>query len=678
MSAETPGLETTEPEAFEDFVTELRGAGFTPADDALCRWSGPLPAALEELTDSREMTVVIREGWPYHPPAVEVRGLHGWHADHEHACLWQEGDISYQWRTLDGILQRIDDWAASRDSGFGLRGAALDAWAYFEAPLRGIVSIEMAELSSTYPPRPEQSGDFQLTETEVAPGFFRAVAGKHRDATRSGRWFATSAPAEPPRSLEEVVQLLSNAHRRQLERELRPPAAGRPTWSVIAIVWDGPHGLDVLPITLDRASDGTISSGVLRPTPHSSDARLRRAGPDVDALAGKRVALFGLGSVGSQVTTTLASSGCGFLRLVDGDPLLPVNLVRHAAPGFFEGQSKAAAMKLLLENRCPWIDCEAFIESPWAVGRLREHVGDVDLVIDATGNGAFATHLAKVCSEEGKGLVSVALYRGGSVARVRRQLADDYPIGLRGSHWRYPVIPRGGEDEDVGLEVGCTAPVSNAPPGAVSAAALLAADTAIDVLADRHEGPDEVVEVLRPLAEPPFDKVGRVAQPGFPPGAYLTSEARTTILKRAALAYPNETGGVLVGLTIEGGEPWVVEAVELESASPSPAAYRLPPGETQAAVDRLREADDRLGYLGEWHSHPNASDRSTKDEWTMQSLAREPDLVGDSPLLIVARRKGGNYELAGSRVTSSAMRSIELRAAGRLPAAAPPAEGDDS
>ncbi len=258
---------------------------------------------------------------------------------------------------------------------------------------------------------------------------------------------------------------------------------------------------------------------------------------------GSPVALFGLGSVGSQVATTLASSGCGFLRLIDGDLLLPVNLVRHAAPGFFEGRPKVAAMKVLLENRCPWVRCEAILESPWAVGRLREHVGDVDHEIDATGNGAFATHLAKVCSEQGKALVSLALYRGGRVARVRRQLSDDYPIGSRGDHWRYPVIPPGGEDEDVGLEVGCTAPVSNAPPGAVSAAALLAANTAVDVLADRHEGPDEVVEVLRPLAGAPFDKVGRVAQPDLPPAAYLTSEASTTILKRAALAYPNETGG---------------------------------------------------------------------------------------------------------------------------------------
>ena len=158
------------------------------------------------------------------------------------------------------------------------------------------------------------------------------------DQNRLNGRFSHSSPIAASLSLRRSLSCLSNAHRRQLERELRLPAAGRSAWTVIAVVWDGPHGLDVLPITLDRESDGTISVGVLRPTPHSSDARLGRAGPDVDALAGKRVALFGLGSVGSQVATTLASSGCGFLRLIDGDLLLPVNLVRHAAPGFFEGR----------------------------------------------------------------------------------------------------------------------------------------------------------------------------------------------------------------------------------------------------------------------------------------------------------------------------------------------------
>ncbi len=670
MSGKVPRLETTEPKALEEFVAELRNAGFVPVDDALCRWTGPLPQVLHQLTDAREMTVVIREGWPYRPPSVEVRGLHGWHADHEHACLWQEGDVSLRWLTLDGIRQRIDEWAVARDRGFGRQGAALDAWAYFEGRPQGSVSIEMAELSSTYPPRPQQSGNFALIET--APGFYRAVARTQASAARRGRWFAVSPPAEPPRNLGEVARLLSNSHRNQLERQCRLLAEGKPAWTVIAVVWSGPYGVDVLPITLDRGKDSTVLANPLCPTPHSSEARLRRAGPDAEALAGKRVALFGLGSVGSQLANTLASSGCGFLRLVDGDTLLPVNLVRHAAPGLFEGQPKVTAMRMLLENRCPWVRCEEVLESIWSVEGLREYVSDVDLVVDATGNGAFAIHLASVCSEQERALVSVALFRGGSVARVRRQLPSDCPIASRGDHWRYPVIPRGDEDEDAGLEVGCTAPVSNAPPRAVSAAALLAADAVIDVLTERCEGEDEVVEVLRPLVESPFDEVGRIPRPDLPPAAYLSSQAKTAILNHAALAYPNETGGVLVGLTTQSGEPWVVEAVELVPASPSPAEYRLPPGETQAAIDRLREADQRLGYLGEWHSHPNASDRSPKDERTMRSLARAPNLVGESPLLIVARREEGRYELVGSRVTPSGMWSVEVRIAGGLPTPAPP------
>lgn len=669
MMSDLPDLESTEPDALERFVTELRESGFTPEDKSLRRWSGSVPRVLRELTDAATMTIVLREGWPYRPPAVEVPGLRGWHADFERACLWQQGDTSLQWLTLSGIVERIDTWAVARHRGFGQQGAALDAWAYFDAPLRGTLGIDIAELSSILPPRPEQSGNFSVQG--VQPGFFRAVPGWIEPSQPRGRWFATQPPEEPPRSLDEAALLLSKTHQGQLDRQLRLIASKRRAWAVVALVWDGPYGFEVLPITLEPDGHGSHSVGLLRPTPHSCEARLLRAGPDAQLLEETRITIFGLGSVGSHLASNLANSGCRFLTMIDGDTLLPANVVRHAAPSFFEGYPKVAAMKELLENRCPWTHCEALVETPWSIPRLREHLNGANLAIDATGDGAFTQHLAKVCTDLSMPLVSVALYRGGAVARVRRQAQADHPIALRGDHWRYPVIPRDVDDDSVGLEVGCTAPINNAPPIAVVAAARLAAHAAMDLLTGRLEEPDEAIEVLRPLPEVPFDNVGRVRQDQFPPCAYLTSEARAEILKKAAAAFPNETGGILIGLPTENGEPWITEAVELESDSPSPSSYRVPPGKTQKAVDQARRIDDRLGYLGEWHSHPNATGQSRRDKQTMLTLAESPALVGSAPLLIVARRIEGRYELACSRVESTSLRKVELRSAGPLPSQSP-------
>ena len=58
--------------------------------------------------------------------------------------------------------------------------------------------------------------------------------------------------------------------------------------------------------------------------------------------------------------------------------------------------------------------------------------------------------------------------------------------------------------------LGCSAPVNNAPPASVMGCAALIAQVAIDVLTCRFEFDDEVTDVYRPLAQAPFDRVGRV------------------------------------------------------------------------------------------------------------------------------------------------------------------------
>ncbi len=54
---------------------------------------------------------------------------------------------------------------------------------------------------------------------------------------------------------------------------------------------------------------------------------------------------------------------------------------------------------------------------------------------------------------------------------------------------------------------------SNAPPASVLACASLIAQATIDVLMERFEFEDEVIDVYRPLPETPFDRVGRYRRP---------------------------------------------------------------------------------------------------------------------------------------------------------------------
>ena len=95
----------------------------------------------------------------------------------------------------------------------------------------------------------------------------------------------------------------------------------------------------------------------------------------------------------------------------------------------------------------------------------------------------------------------------------RQVLPVDTPIHLREDSPRYPVIPAGIESEDFASpQLGCSAPVNNAPPSAVAACSSLIAQAAIDVLTGRFEFAAEVIDVYQPIPDPPFDRVGRVYQ----------------------------------------------------------------------------------------------------------------------------------------------------------------------
>ena len=118
-----------------------------------------------------------------------------------------------------------------------------------------------------------------------------------------------------------------------------------------------------------------------------------------------------------------------------------------------------------------------------------------------------------VAQEGGVPLVSGALYRGGNIARVQRQvLPGDTAIHLREEGEQYPLIPQGDDHVDLAAsELGCSAPVNNAPPGSVMACASLMVQVVLDALTGRFEFDDEVIDVYRRLAEAPFDRTGRLS-----------------------------------------------------------------------------------------------------------------------------------------------------------------------
>ena len=146
----------------------------------------------------------------------------------------------------------------------------------------------------------------------------------------------------------------------------------------------------------------------------------------------------------------------------------------------------------------------------------------------------------------------------------------------------------------------------------------------------------------------------------------LLAESAEALIREAAVhAHPHETGGILVGVWTEG-RPWVTHACEVASAESGPTRYVLPAGATRIRVDRMQRADSRLGYLGDWHTHPMDAAASGVDRQTVRKLTRSSGLEAGEVVLLVARRRGQDHVIEAHLANPAWVRNVSIVRTGDL------------
>ena len=503
-------------ESLETFQNDLAVAGFEPVAIAgLSCWRGPIHPAFEDLTEATAMDIVIRPGWPFQPPALLVEGLDTNRSmPGGFVCLWQDGDASGDWETAQGFFARVDEWCGNAKRGWEGDDLAGDAFLNFTGKLSRVATFDLSKFSI----HNGSWGEFYGL-LNADPRRLEIHPRRNRQGNwLRGLWFHLGVLATPPpRQFSEVFRCLARAQRKGLQRALdgrrRPePFLASGGVDLILLCWER-HGMrDILVLACAGMND-EMEAIALQPGPTDEQSLILRAGPDAPDLRTVTATLFGAGALGGHVATAPAASGLGFLNLVDGDVLLPGNVVRHVAGHDQVGRAKVQAVHRVIGGHAPWTEVAEFQESPMTPGEIRARISNADIVVDATGNGAFTPALAMVAQEGGVPLVSGALYRGGNIARVQRQvLPGDTAIHLREEGAQYPLIPQGDNHEDLATPaLGCSAPVNNAPPASVMACASLMVQVVVDALTGRFEFNDEVIDVYRRLAEAPFDRTGRLS-----------------------------------------------------------------------------------------------------------------------------------------------------------------------
>ena len=501
-------IQTLEPASYYAFREELDEAGFTTSDGGRS-WTGPIAEPLRAFTDSDRMTILIRDGWPYLHPELEVPGMEA--LEHVNAsgyvCLWAPGDGSQDWRTLAGWQTRIHEWCEKQTNGFSDEDATMDAHAYFVGGrFDALATFDLGALK----PQPkdgdygEAFGRWRRSEGLLEITTERASGGKVR-----GTWLYREKVKAPPTSLQRLQALLTESQAARVEKLAGEVARHKKKHrQFIVMTWGHDKRRNAVVVLFDQVAGSRVRGRVLEFAPSDTETLRLRAGEQAASLAERAVVVFGAGSVGSHLALLLAESGVGSLTVVDGERLRPGNVVRHAASASLVGAPKVVAVSAVINEHAPWTSVAQERESPWNPERLRKLIGHQNVVVDATGNTGFAAQLSALAAIERATLVTATLYRRGYVARVQRQGPDDTPLVERDDPTNYPTIPTG-PAEEVQLEPGCSAPVNQASPGSVVACASLAANVVVDALGSRSL-PDEITEIYRALEEAPFDQIGRL------------------------------------------------------------------------------------------------------------------------------------------------------------------------
>ena len=670
-----------EPDSLTRFLAELENAGFERTEEN--QWLGPTHPALIDagFTVSETMTVVIVAAWPYRPPLLHIPDLDAWHADRELLCIWEEEDNTQRWTTVAGMNARIADWVAAASEGFTGTETARNPEIYWRGRVAGVGLIDIEGLLGKAG-TDGQHGDFhfvRLAEAseaaevdvlDIRPGGFSpvrpgpGVVDNHRDFR--ARWYYRNSVDRPPRDVDELRSLLTDKQRERLDKDLRACNV-----VMFGLIWPNAAGLVcTMVLSLRKVvddDDRTYSVVWLRPK--GRDEMLLRAGPDATDLQHSHVGIIGAGAIGSHLADALARAGVGRISLYDHDRLWPANLIRHAAAAdTLPGVAKTRALSEQL-GRYAWATVngppEGHAGSVWHPREIADLARSIDLLIDATGHAGFSELAGRVARSEQCPFVAVALFRGGSVARVRRQAhADDTPILARPHLDRYPAIPPLPDElEYVGTETGCLSRVHNAPPPSVASAAATAAHVAIDTLMDRYDYDDEIIDVLRGGGDPPFNQVGRLMRDDLDVVVDVAESALHAIIDASLAAAPLETGGVLIGTTISE-RTVVAAAIELPDAGATDESFTIAEGRVAEAVESARREDARLGYVGEWHSHPNGGGVSTTDRATMMTIAADTGI--DSPILVIASPNDPMWTIEGVMASPETTRSITVELCGDI------------
>lgn len=152
-----------------------------------------------------------------------------------------------------------------------------------------------------------------------------------------------------------------------------------------------------------------------------------------------KIAIIGLGSLGSKIAISLARSGCSNFCLVDDDIFAPHNIVRNELNWLDVGFSKTYAVERVLTRISTEMHVKAYDmriggqENPLLNVEMVNDISSCNVIIDATANSQTFLALAAIAKRKHIPMVWGEIFGGGGGALMARSLPslDPTPLEIR-------------------------------------------------------------------------------------------------------------------------------------------------------------------------------------------------------------------------------------------------------
>ncbi|WP_165784741.1 ThiF family adenylyltransferase [Solitalea longa] len=374
-------------------------------------------------------------------------------------------------------------------------------------------------------------------------------------------------------------------------------------------------------------------------------------------ISGRRIDLdnsnvvFGCGAIGSKIIMHLARSGQTNLTLIDPDYISPHNLVRHVLYGDEVGKNKAEALAEKIRMIYPFEQTNVLNGPSFKKGLIdkKETFEKCDWVLDFTASEAFFNKLAALKSLDGCKVVSASISDFGNLGIMykegedRNPRIDDLQVYLYSlsasdeniKNWlQNERLAASSNNLTIQVGVGCNSETTILSDDKISSHASYFSGALKKEMAkfsikgriylNRILDEEDYRIETKVISVNPFDTFKAVNDSKW--SIRFKSGIIEQLTKEFSVAGKSETGGVFVGVfNYKTNTIHITDSIKapIDSKSSSTLFIRGQSGLSKKISEIESSTGGQIGYIGEWHTHPDGPNFLSQQDMTSVKKHKE-------------------------------------------------------